>query len=212
MSEAQTEAVATSVLDRLKPVCSADKDRARIATPFAMTYEGRKWACATDGHVLAALPFDGDLRGDGPDAVKVIPAAPPTHKTTIAALRHLAGKIAFETCDKCDGSGEVAHDCDCSLCTYSGSEPCGRCDGEGKWRKQRPAQIGPVVFDRNLLALVLGSGPEAGEVRVGPLVALEPIRFRTADWLALVMPIHATDEQTNEAKRHVLVADPLEAP
>jgi hypothetical protein len=165
----------------LKPLCSEDPDRERLASPFAIVFENRKWACGTNGHCLAALPFDGELRTDGPDAAKEIPTGKPTHTATLAALREWAGTPVMEECPQCGGEKKrTGHDCDL-------------CGGKGELPKLRYGALLDGVLNRDLLRNVLDSAPEGTtEIAIaheGPMAAFA---FRVPDWIGLVMPITRT--------------------
>lgn len=201
------------VIATLQPVCSRDGSRKNLGTPFGMTLDGRLWACATDGHVMAALPMAGEIRKDGPDAARLCDIAA-THKTTVEALRAWAGPSQpLESkcpecggvpvkCQECKGEGEIAAPyCDCPSC--DGYHPCHSCRGKRRCKTcqdsgevtapVRYGRIGPAILNLNLLALALDTAPPSGEVAVGTGGEKDPVLFRTTDWISVVMPMmHAS--------------------
>lgn len=174
-------APAATVPTSLLVCCSDVSYRTEILTPFAIKHEGRQWACATDGHCLAAVPFDGELRTDGPDTAPLFPRVPLSHKTRVAALRDWAGKP--QSRDRCS--------CDHCFC----EEECCR----GMVEVPRYARLLDGVLNLNLLCHVLESAPFDAEVRFLHAEPLGPFVFRTDDWIGMIMPIRPDDGEAQAA-------------
>jgi len=179
-----------TVLDTLQTICYTGGDRATIATPFKMLFEDRAWAAGTDGHLLAALHYDGELRSDGPDARAIIAVEPPPeHTAQLSALREWAGLPypSESVCPKCNGKPPYA-------AYYGQSERgryCGECDSLGrKIEGIRGGKLLRGALNRMLLSRVLCTVPEGvTALRVGHSGEFAPYIFRADGWLAAVMPI-----------------------
>jgi hypothetical protein len=160
-------------VSKLKPVCSTDPTRENIATPFASTFWGKRWLCATDGHGLAAYPLNGEepANKSGPDVSQImLDGWKPTHKTTLAALR---GWVAME---RACGSCGIKHEC----------------NAPPPERPEREARILVAALNRNLLSRVLFTAPDDGEVVLAISRPEEPFILRSGEWAAAVMPMRLT--------------------
>lgn len=204
-----------AILDSLKAACSSDPMRVNMAEPFAIQYEGRKWACATDGHALAIVPSDDVAEGvNPPNAAALLPGPASTHSASIVDLRAFAGVAGPKwmacpkcngnpppLCSKCKGDGVIHDFCSCPKCDGDHECPkckgksggCSNCDDTGKSRPDpRPGVMLGVVLNLDVLAAVLVSAPAEGRVEFVNRGDKAPIHFRTTDWQALVMPLYLT--------------------
>lgn len=198
----------TPILEALQPLCSSDPHRTRLASPFAVNWGLRKWAAATDGHFLVMLPFDGDLRTDGPDAIAVIPAEiPPPTLVDASRLLAFAGVEERRECGNCSGSGK----CDfCGCCT---THACGDCDGKGTKRRIRYGLLLDGGLDLDFLRTVVLSAPP-GTTRIGVAHGggEEPFVFTAPDWMSLLMPIRPGTSDLKDAPRFDAEAPARPAP
>lgn len=186
----------TPELARLMPLCSTDESRKKVASPFAMTWAGRQWAVGTDGHVLAAVPFDGELRADGPDATKVVPAREPTHTASVTDLLAFAGEQETTDCGECYGSTK------CNQCECGTEHECGMCAGAGQKRVIRYGLLLDGGLDRDYLRRVILSAPDGTrEVRFGHFEPKGPFLFTAPGWIGLVMPIRPGSSELEGAPR-----------
>jgi hypothetical protein len=201
--------MANETLELLKPICSSDTDRPKIATPFAMQWANRRWAAATNGHMLVALPYEGELRTDGPKAAAIVPAAPATHKASVAALRGWAGEPVMEACPECHG--DSYWNCDCPNC--GDDHACEHCEGKGEARKRRYGILLGAGLNPDYLRAILAT-TTAEEVTILHAKPRDPFRFEAPDWLALLMPIMPESEELKGAPvfREASIASAAEPP
>ncbi len=178
--------------------CSTDNTRPTLLTPFLMVYEGARWAAATDGHLAAALTFDGDLRDDGPDLAALLKAEPaPTYMVRVTPLSVWAGTPypAENICKACNGHPPRSY---CPAC--GGGPRCDRCDGTGRWRESsRDGKMLGGALNRTLLSKAIATLPSGIEmVEVGHPEALHPYILRAPGWLAAIMPLRGANDDAPE--------------
>lgn len=174
------------VIERIKPLCYQDDDRPSIASPFCVEWNGRRWAAATDGHLLVMLPFDGELRTDGPDIPKLLDGEQkPDHAVSVSALRVWAGepRRREEVCGRCNGVPPRRQ--------HDGSRYCEVCDTLGKIvERWREGLLLHGAVNRILIAKVLTTLPEGiGEILIGQYGEHRPYIMSAEGWTAAVMPL-----------------------
>lgn len=199
----------TTPAEILKPICSTDEVRRTILEPFGMYFEGRRWACATDGHICVAIAADFPLRKDAPDATVVFKPAPPLQRVSVPLLREWAGPVPapppppssekrMVACDECNGKGTTT----CPTCD-SDDYDCDACDGTGKYEEDvdttpaiepRYGALLKGVLNRHLLARVLATLPaDMTKIQIGQLEELAPYVLRAPNWIAAIMPVRGVD-------------------
>lgn len=180
------------ILERIKPLCSSDGDRPNIATPFRMLYRDGIFAVATDGILMVAAPFAGDLRTDGPDVASILKDEPaPTHAAQMRALREWAGSPypAETLCVKCKGAPPRLPYCP----THERGRFCDGCDSLGRTTERwRQGLVLNACLNRILLARLLAALPEKTDiVRIGRADGDgKPYLPETSEgWVGAIMPI-----------------------
>jgi hypothetical protein len=188
--------VSVERLEVLKPLCRPDDSHpssARLATPFELLWRDRRYACASDGHKLAAFVYDGELRADGPDVPAVLPKTEPTHVAPVGALLAWAGKETFESCEACEGSGEFY--CNCPTCHVQ--HKCEECGGEGEVPELREGLMLGDLVNLDYVREILQTLPEGVEqVALVHEGKLAPFGFSADGWLACIMPIRDDPDPT----------------
>lgn len=182
-----------SIIEVLAAVVSTDKERPNLCSPYGIEFEGRKWACATDGKMLAALPFDGELRTDGPDPLGMLREMPATHSASVAGLLRAAGEMVMT---KCDGFDCDNGDCNCG-CENTPPHKCRKCAGTGKMPELRPRRMLRGTLNPDLLSRLLSTAPKGSLLSVGQADEKDPYVFRGSNWIGLLMPMATFPEHAN---------------
>lgn len=126
-----------SNLELIKSFCNIDVSYTYYS--ILEPYYCKGYACATDGKIIAAFhsePFDNRDRRV-PNGAHVLESTEPRgdwqQMPAVARCKSCdgAGQLVIHVCAACEGSGEVAHDCNCDLCIQS-HEECPQCCGSGE--------------------------------------------------------------------------------
>ena len=183
--------------------------------PFVVPVSGNVWAVATNRSVLVAAPAKECALPTGTGyiagaVIKMITSPPKEggDQVDLAAFREFVGhdgsrmpcakceSSLFQTCETCGGTQEA--ECACRECNdrhtrecpdcENGKTECEGCDGTGLSRRYpRPARLGDVTVDLNLLATFAHDVP--GETaRMFIANAESPVWFEGDGWVAVVMP------------------------
>lgn len=161
----------------LSAICSPeDFDGAKyhgMRRPFAITYEGRRGAFASDGYILVILWDCGEAEPDGkvPDIAGLLDQTKDAEARSVK-LRPLAswcGSPSWDgpECRRCNGCGKVERGCD--YCRHDHTCRCEECGGKGTEPVEpRPGRLGGVPVNRVLLARALDVVPpsDVAELRV----------------------------------------------
>jgi hypothetical protein len=181
-----------AIIEKLQRLCySADDSRPKVATPFATEFEGVRWAVATNGSCLAAVPLSAELRSDGPGWSAILRNEPePTHFVRLSLIRRWAGPAEpiNITCPDCNGVPPRI--------TPAPGRYCKRCDTLG--REIESVRYGRVFdggFNRLFFARVLAVAPRGDAVvRIGHSGEHAPLIMRADGWLAMVMPMNGVGD------------------
>lgn len=212
------------VIEWLQLCCSDDELRPHLTKPFPVTHDRKRYAAATDGHILLLVQgFKVPKPKNKPPAVEsLIDSASFRHllvePISLEALRAWAecdltrghevvcpaceGKKSLP-CGTCGGEKRYEHDCGCEHCyrewddctdCEDGTDECFDCDGTGV--VAMPPVPGRICGAPIDRRLVYRVVRDApGEtVRIGSGDELDPIAFIGDGWRALVMPVRESVE------------------
>jgi hypothetical protein len=141
-----------------------------MEAPFSLDVEGERWACATDGHQLAARRGVDAAQVENIDKVighvrDFFTVARGGPEVDASALRAWAGEpVPRPTCKECDGAKQVEAHCD--SCPHSHVHDCHVCDGIGSVAPpQRHVRVLGAPVNQDILARALAAADAGGMAR-----------------------------------------------
>lgn len=160
-------------LEAVQRCVSRDESRYELTKPLRFTVAGRTYLAGTNGHLALMIPDPplSEFECAVPARARTVEtlgellsdACRPTAEVRLARLVEWTGPGEYETCNRCEGTGEVDHVCDC------GDEHRAECPDCYKGKRQGGRGFGRVLgqkFNRWLIARAVGHATDE-RIRLG---------------------------------------------